>query len=609
MCGIAGVYNFGQSCGPVDLAELRAIRDSMVRRGPDAHGEWVSGDERVALGHRRLSIIDLSARGTQPMHTPDGRLVISFNGEIYNYRALRTELEASGVVFATRTDTEVLLHLYAAYGAEMLTKLRGMFAFAVWDEARHGLFLARDEYGIKPLYYQHRDGVFRFASQVSALLAGRVSRQPDPAGVTGFYLWGSVPEPFTWYRDISALPAGQSLWVDAAGLRPPRPYASIADSWSAAAAQPDLRPVEERQTCVADALRDSVRHHMAADVPVGVFLSGGIDSGALVGLMREQHNAPIAGTTLRFDEFAGRPDDEAPLAAELAALYGLSHTVRDVSRSEFDADLPLILDAMDQPSIDGINTWFASKSSAEQGLKVVVSGLGGDELFGGYSSFSDVPNIVRVGSMPARVPGVGRALRALLTPLARRTALHPKLAGALEYAKDFEAAYFLKRGLFMPWELEDLLPAEFVVEGLGRLEKSGESDRSLPRHPFAAVATLEAARYMRNQLLRDTDWASMAHSLEVRVPLVDTRLLRTVAPLIIEGGLGTGKSVLAQAPHPALPRSVTERTKTGFTTPVQRWMEHSPRLADWRRIPSLARAGCPWARRFAYVVAQRDTIR
>jgi asparagine synthase (glutamine-hydrolysing) len=228
MCGIAGIFAYHYAANPTDVGELQKIRDHMAARGPDGAGEWQSADGRVGLAHRRLAIIDLTERAAQPMASPDGKTIVVLNGEIYNYRALRRRLEADGCVFRTQSDTEVLLHLYAAKGADMVQELRGMFAFALWDADKHALMLARDPYGIKPLYYADDGWTLRFASQVKALLAGGgVSRDPEPAGWAGFLLFGNVPEPFTTYQDIRALPAGTTLWFDARGPGEPRRYFDV----------------------------------------------------------------------------------------------------------------------------------------------------------------------------------------------------------------------------------------------------------------------------------------------------------------------------------------------------------------------------------------------
>jgi asparagine synthase (glutamine-hydrolysing) len=387
-------------------------------------------DRRCGLGHRRLSIIDLSDRASQPMTSEDGRFVVVFNGEIYNYPQLRTELEADGTHFCTTSDTEVLLHLYARHGAAMVHRLRGMFAFAIWDQVRRRLFLARDPYGIKPLYTANDGWTFRFASQVKALVAGgNLSRDFEPAGVVGFHLFGSVPEPFTLYRDIRSLPAGHTQWVDAAGPCEPKPFSNLAEVLAKGAANSvSAAQIPER---VRDGVLDSVRAHLLADVEVGVFLSAGVDSGALLGCMRDAGYREVRAITLAFEEFNGTSEDEAPLADQVCKRYGARHVVRHLSQQEFVEDLPAILEAMDQPSIDGVNTWFVSKAAKEAGLKVVVSGLGGDELLGGYPSFADVPRWRRRYGALARVPGLGffaRSLIARVAPLFRT--LDPRRSGS-----------------------------------------------------------------------------------------------------------------------------------------------------------------------------------
>jgi asparagine synthase (glutamine-hydrolysing) len=605
MCGIAGIYAYHYAANAVDRAELRRIRDHMAARGPDGLGEWYSQEERVGFGHRRLTIIDLTERGAQPMMSADGKLVVTFNGEIYNYRQLRALLEAKGHRFRTQTDTEVLLHLYAEKGEAMVHDLRGMFAFGLWDAEKSALLLARDPYGIKPLYYADDGWTVRFASQVKALLAGaKVSRDPEPAGWVGFCLLGSVPEPFTTYQEVRALPAGSTLWVDRVGTHEAKQYFSIADTYCVAEAASSSRKDEDLQLGAREALLDSVRHHLVADVPVGAFLSSGIDSGALVGLMRDAGQLEIQTVTVAFDEFRGSSEDEAPVAAEVASRYGTQHTTRIVTEQEFRNDLPKIIEAMDQPTIDGLNTWFVSKAARELGLKVAISGLGGDELFGGYPSFRDVPLWVRTLAIPGRIPCLGDLTRWLLTGVFSQS-LNPKAAGLLKYGGNYAGAYFLRRGLFMPWELQAVLGAEIARLGLRRLNPIRHIEAQLepkPRTSFGRIAVLESSMYMRNQLLRDTDWASMAHSLEVRVPLVDVKLLRHVA-LAITKSRSLSKRVLGNSPRVPLPRKVIERPKTGFGTPIQTWLQRDTRVQQWRRIPVLAADRCAWARRWAFQVA------
>jgi asparagine synthase (glutamine-hydrolysing) len=607
MCGIAGIYAYHYAANPVDRAELRRIRDHMTARGPDGLGEWHSQDERVGLGHRRLTIIDLSERGAQPMASVDGKLVVTFNGEIYNYRQLRTSLESKGYAFRTQTDTEVLLYLYAEKGEAMVNDLRGMFAFGLWDAEKKALLLVRDPYGIKPLYYADDGWTLRFASQVKALLAGgKVSRNPETAGWVGFCLFGSVPEPFTTYQEIRALPAGSTLWVDRIGTRETKQYFSIADAYCRAEAARPPRNDEDLRLGVREALLDSVRHHLVADVPVGAFLSGGIDSGALVGLMRDAGQQDIQTVTLAFEQFRGTNEDEAPLALEIAAQYGTRHTTRFVTEQEFSDDLPKILDAMDQPTIDGLNTWFVSKAARELGLKVAISGLGGDELFGGYPSFRDVPLCVRALAIPGRIPALGDLARWLLTGVCQfLPSVSPKAAGLLKYGGTFAGAYLLRRGLFMPWELASVLGLDVARLGLRRLAPLRHIETLLTPRPttsFGKVAVLESSLYMRNQLLRDTDWASMAHSLEVRAPLVDVKLLSRLAFITTKNG-SLAKQMLGNSPRVPLPPKVLERPKTGFGTPIQAWLQRDSRIQQWRRVPTLLGDKCAWARRWAFEVA------
>jgi len=573
MCGLNGIFAYNVSAAEPDRRELIATRDAMTARGPDGAGEWWSADRRLGLGHRRLSIIDLSDRAAQPMVSECGRYVVVFNGEIYNTPALRRDLEAQQRVFRTTSDTEVLLHLFALKGADMVHDLRGMFAVAIWDNARRTLFLARDPYGIKPLYVADDGWTLRFASQVKALIAGgRVSRAPEPAGIAGFHVWGSVPEPFTLYRDVRAVPAGHTVWVDAAGARAPQPYASIARVLADGAAAP--APRGEVLARVKAAAKDSVAAHLLADVEVGLFLSAGVDSGALLGLMRDAGQGKIRAITLAFEEFRGTPEDESPLAATIAGQYGAEHFVRTVSEAEFRSDLPKILDAMDQPSIDGVNTWFVAKAAREFGLKVALSGLGGDEVLAGYPSFRDIPRWVKWLGLPAAVPGLGLAARKLVNGLGLASG-NPKAAGLLQYGGSYPGAYLLRRGLMLPGELGGMLDEEVLRIGLRRLRPVARVRGTLtpdPKHPVSRVAALESTNYMRNQLLRDADWAGMAHSLEIRTPLVDFEFLKALAPVTPRLDAGLGKRALAAAPDQPLPPGIVDRPKTGFGVPTGRWL-------------------------------------
>lgn len=354
-------------------------------------------------------------------------------------------------------------------------------------------------------------------------------------------------------------------------------------------------------------MTDSVRAHLVADVPVSVFLSGGIDSAALAGLAAGL-GTQVEGITIGFDEFAGRHEDEVPVAAAIAAHYGLPHFVRRVSRAEFEQDIPRILDAMDQPSIDGVNTWFASKAAAERGFKVVLSGVGGDELFCGYPSFRQIPRAAALGRALAAVPGARALLNAPCAWLAQRRS-QPKLAGLPMYMDSVEGTYFLRRSIFLPGELPALMGADMAVEGLKRLGGAPPGMiRAEARDGAAAVGLLESTHYLRNQLLRDSDWASMGHSLELRTPLVDARLLETLGPYVSGFTDGAGKMMLARSPQKPLPDSIINRPKTGFSLPMANWLANATDQSAWSSLPMLNAQGTPWARRWAKVVVDRMTI-
>lgn len=588
MCGLNLIYAYHPVAPEPSERELLKTRDHMHSRGPDDEGMWFSVDGRCAFAHRRLAIIDLDHRAAQPMVSRCGRYVIVFNGEIYNYRELREELLRDGAQLRTESDTEVLLELFVREGVAALPKLIGMFAFAIRDEHEKTVWLARDTYGIKPLYYADDGWTVRAASQVKALVAGEgVSTDPEPAGIVGFYLWGSVPEPFTLYQEIRAVPPGHVVKVGGLGPEIAEPFLNLSKLYDVAGS------VEPDRDAVRAAVRDSIQRHLVADVPVGLFLSAGIDSSALLAGIHDldpERAAATTAITLGFSEYSNSKDDEVPLARDIAARYGAHHHTRTVGEREFRADLPRFLDAMDQPSIDGINTWFVSKAAHEAGLKVVLSGVGGDELFAGYPSFRDVPKWRKRLMLPSRTPGLPMLWRALAGRLGSQFGANPKLAGLLTHGGTWAGAYLLRRGLFLPHELNTLLDPDLLARGLRRLDHHGGMHAllsSAPKNPTARVSMMESALYMRNQLLRDADWASMNHSLELRTPLVDVGLLRKVAPM--QHSL-SNKSVFAAAMD--LAPEVRDRPKSGFTTPVAQWIGSAVQdsTEHWART---------WARRIA----------
>lgn len=560
MCGIAAIFSKNGKTVQAEL--ISPISTAMQTRGPDGEGTWASDCGTVVLAHRRLAIIDLSDRALQPMHSASGKYTLVYNGEIYNFCELRQKLVSKNYLFRTTSDTEVILALFEHEGTKAFTQLRGMYSVAIWNNETRELTLARDPFGIKPLYVGETAEYIVVASQVKALLRlSALSREIDSAAMVGFYLFGSVPEPFTMFRSISAFPPGHFLILTPNSTdAKPTPFLTIptivSDAEHSDCSEPEPNLLEE--------VRNSALSHLVSDVPVSLFLSAGIDSCALASLYR---GSRIRAHTLSYQEQT--VVDEATDARRFSSDLGIDHKTHKVTASSFLADLEKILTVMDQPSIDGINTYFVSKAASLDGAKVAISGLGGDELLMGYSTFRKVPKLqnLKIFSMPC----IGRRIRRMTSGLFSLLGL-PKHAGILEYSADAASSYLLLRSLMMPWELPKVLPVEVCREGLERLQVldrlrshiSGVS--SIERK----VQILETTWYMRNQLLRDSDWASMAHSLELRVPLVDLRLFAALASR--PRFRYAKKSDLGQSAH--LPFYLMNRAKTGFSIPVRHWCKN-----------------------------------
>lgn len=597
---------------PSDLARVERMCDAQRHRGPDDAGLWQSGDRRVALGHRRLSIIDLSPSGHQPMHDSDDVLHVVYNGEIYNYLSLRAELEAQGHSFRSHSDTEVILVGYRAWGRDLLDRLVGMFAFALHDERRDEVLLARDPLGIKPLYYAEEGGCLLFASEVGALRAVADLGAPDPEAVAEFLLWGSIGAPRTLHRRARALPAGSWAQVRAGRLDGPHRYYRLEDD----VGRPEPMDATEASRHARDVLLASVKRHRIADVEVGTFLSGGVDSVALAGLMTEVSGQPVTSVNLSFRSEAL---DEAPIAEQAAALYGTRHHRIDIRIDEIRDRLAGAVRSLDQPSVDGVNVYFVSEAAVRAGLKVAISGVGGDELFAGYSTFDGMAPIHRIQSRLGWVPGMA-ALRAplsrLLPSIAPRHRVR-KAAMALRHGASWPGAYFALRGLFNVEHVESLLAPD-VREAVGAClpeahmeERLGAAD--VPEAERVSVFELE--QYLQCQLLRDTDAMSMRHSLEVRTPLVDRELIAELFRIPPEHRHARpAKQRLRESARPQVPPVVWDRRKQGFGFPIDEWLgEHSVPLAlpehpvldqgEVRRVEADYRAGrIHWTRYWALLV-------
>jgi asparagine synthase (glutamine-hydrolysing) len=544
----------------------------MRHRGPDDSGTETRGS--ATIGMRRLAIFD-PANGHQPMTSPDGRHTLVFNGAIYNFRVLRDELAASGWSFQTHCDTEVLLAAFIRWGERCLSRLRGMFAFAIWDAHEESLFLARDPFGIKPLYYHHAGARLMFASELNALIAsGAVTAEIDPVSVADYLAWFAVPAPRTIYRELFSLRPGEC-----ATFRDGRFDVRTAWSYRATTASDPACQSREDFSCTLRAkLEDSICAHVVADVPVGAFLSGGLDSAVVVGLMTRASGARLRTFSIDFEESGF---SEATNAAATARHFNTDHHTRVLTGSDVARDVEKLLAALDQPTGDGVNIYYASQAARAGGVTVALSGLGGDELFGGYPSFRDLPRLARWLPAWRRIPAGLR--RRIVGRLHRGNTRRRKLGDFLQHARSMHELGALQRRVFSEPARHALLSAE-ARAALGSQP---------PYHPelaalsadlgiagsFETISAWELRTYMADVLLRDSDVMSMRHSLELRVPFVDRPLIEWLwhQPAAFKGDPAHPKMALRDATRDLLPPGMVDRPKRGFSLPFPLWMKRELR--------------------------------
>jgi asparagine synthase (glutamine-hydrolysing) len=561
-------------------------------RGPDACGlELVADDaeRRVALGHTRLAIIDLSPAGKQPMHSADGKRSITYNGEIYNYRSLRDALGTERQ-WRSQSDTEVLLECYATSGRACVEQLRGMFALGLWDAERQELFLTRDRLGIKPLYYYSEDGLFVFASEVRALLAsGLVPRRLDPIGLDEYLAYQSLPAPRTLIKGVSALLPGAWIVVDGQGRISQGRYWDLLDQARPQATDADQATSRRR---VGDLLRESVALHLVSDVPVGAFLSGGIDSSAVVGLMREAGHVPH---TFSVGFSAERAYDETHHARRIARRFHAEHTEILLAEDNLMAQVPQALTAMDQPTGDGVNTYVVSRAVRAAGITVALSGLGGDELFAGYPSFARLSRTAQFFRTWGRAPEPVRALAAhTVHALGGSSVGATKTAAMLASRGHLANLYPVTRQVLSASQRRNLLAPAWSraldAHADPYVQLLEAAYRDSPRAGvLASIAYAEGRTYMHDVLLRDTDQMSMAHALEVRVPLLDHVLVEYVMglPDAFKQPRGTPKRLLVESLEGLLPDDIVQRPKQGFSLPFDVWMRDQLRGFCESRLTAL----------------------
>ena len=599
MCGICGAI--GIEPKETSEAAVRRMMAAMVHRGPDEEGFLAA--PFLAAGMRRLSIVDLPG-GSQPVWNESGTLAVLYNGEIYNFRELRGELESLGHKFRTRSDTEVIVHAYEQWGEKCAERLQGMFAFAVVEmpQGAAGLatriFLARDPLGIKPLYYATHNGALLFASEVRTLLAsGCISPLLCSEAVSAYLLFGSVGEPMTLVEGIVSLPPGHSLSIpvgEPIRSAEPKCYWTGVPAGGNEAAIPKSRdPKVSPAQNVRMLLEDAVAKHLVADVPVGVFLSSGLDSTALAALAsRTQtgiHTFTVAFPDAKFSE--------AEMARRTAERLGTDHRELTISDQEMVARLDEAVAAFDQPSMDGVNTYFVSWAARQAGLKVALSGLGSDEIFGGYESYKKTANVARAASFARFAPRPIRATfsGALANTAGRMTSPDAarKALGAFLDPEALPHPYLYTRLLFTPETVSELGADSASWKTLAWWQwLAGAASQSRKMDDFSGVCWIESRSYLVNTLLRDTDAMSMAHSLEVRVPFLDLPLFQYVLglPESVKRGSAHPKELLIAALGDLLPKEVVSQKKRTFTFPWENWLRGAmgPKVAaglsDWSGV-------------------------
>lgn len=564
MCGVAGILSFSPPSHLLDC--IGAMQGALQHRGPDDQGVYISADRQAALTHTRLSILDLTSAGHQPMTIDGKRYWITFNGEIYNFLNLRKKLEAQGESFISHTDTEVILRLYRQKGKDCVQDLQGMFAFAIWDDQQKTCFLARDPLGIKPLFYSQLGTQLIFASELKAILASQlISPQLNPTALYEYFSTGSVPEPLTLIRDIHQLSPGCCLeWRNG--------ETHLSQYW-----QMDFTPdntIDEltANKIVREALMESIQSHFLSDVPVGIFLSGGIDSSAILALARQTQTTNISTYSIAFEE---SQFDEGSVARKTAQYFETDHHEEIITAASAKILFSQYLKSLDQPSVDGLNTFSVSKLASQDNKKVVLSGLGGDELFAGYRSFKTIPKMMRYRSQLKSLDPLFKTAILGVSSLTQNPKLK-RLEDFFAVNASTTGAYQSMRGIFAQREAELLV--RLYCPDFNKLNKPNFI-QIVPPPKFPSigdeVSYLEISRYMRNQLLRDSDVMSMRFGLELRVPFVDKKFLETLLKIPSKYRLSLDKKILIES-IPEIPKWVINRPKQGFSFPFQQWLNE-----DW----------------------------
>ena len=578
MCGF--IASFGLD---VNQNNFKSALKHLSRRGPDSEGIWA--DNKVFLGSRRLAIFDLNNRSDQPMHSLCSRYIIIFNGSIYNYKFLRKYLIDNNIKLKTYSDTEVILELFALEGSKMLSKLEGMFAFVIWDCKEKKAFAARDPFGIKPMYIgTNLDGII-LSSQVRALLSTKlINNDKDINSQFSFWNLGYVMEPRTWFKNIKALKSGYYVYIKDGKIISEIQWYDLNKNWIIADSKEKKITKREFGKIIKDSIVASVKKHLVADVPIGIFLSSGIDSTIIASIASSNSNKKITAITVSFESFDGSEYDETIKAKKIAQKFGMEHHIFRVTQKDFQNDLPDILEAMDQPSIDGVNVWYASKAAAKLKIKVVFSGVGGDELFFGYNHFNTIPIVFNLFKYLKKIPTLIFFIKIFLK-LISNLKKDKRWRTISKFSNSIFNLWVLKRTILTPIDIIDnkILSNKIDTEFFYHNNFDTLTLSKIKNHKIQ-LAKIESTFYMRNQLLRDSDWASMYHGVELRTPLVDTTLLENLTNVMSSYSLYKNKQPLKSAFKTILPKDIDYKKKIGFQTPTKDWIKNY--IKDETQIPN-----------------------
>lgn len=560
MCRIAGIISSKSETADT-YKQVKSMCDALRHGGPDDEGIYINERGSVCLGHRRLSILDLSSAGHQPMSCKDETIWLSFNGELYNFKEIRKELQKLGYFFNTETDTEVILKAYQQWGTDSFAKLKGMFAFALFDKTSGDVLLVRDVAGIKPLYFSTNNNTLIFASEVKAFSRTSIRFQPDKNWKIYLLAFGHIPEPFTTLQGVESLTRGHYLrWNIHTAAFTIAKFKSFTYSH-------DITDLDEAIHQVREGLKKSVINHLISDAPIGVFLSGGIDSSILTIIADKYQGSKLNSLSINLEE---TDYNEKKYQELITKNMRGSHNEYFINYKAFIRNFETIIGSMDQPSTDGINSWFVSKYAKENGLKAVLSGLGGDELFGGYPSFQRMNTLAQIKKLPSSI--------------IKATEYHPNHKYKRLYYLSYDnpvGEYLFLRGFFSPPLIASILGADLKEIDI----LINDFPINVQVHSLKGgnrASWFETNLYMKNQLLKDTDYMSMSHGIEVRVPFLDQDLVTTVLSIDpkIKFSSRQLKTLLIEGFKDVLPEPIWNRKKMGFSFPFQEWMSRFDTISN-----------------------------